>query len=281
MRTKPQTSDKPEHTLPYDIEEEPLVLSKKLMDLLFHQETSDVPLLYIFYYYTAKWQGTNAPKCTTGFAAKGLHWSQARVRTAKKILLSLKLIRDKVQRDPKSRSVIGHYIHLRLSPFTTKTHPHDFPQGGITHSVGFVETSTIREIDKYSKRDKENTIPPALLRFSKNFHKEQQTNWPNYIKDVSDTTIQKGAKVIHALMRIDEYDFKEQIQPALQWGSHDDFWSRQLLSLGQLRKKSKNGLMKFANLLISYDKAQGKKPQSSSAQRHKPGIDISNQGGHQ
>src|SRR4030066_1020591 len=71
----------------YDVQKEPLIFSKNLMDILLKTPyPGDTISLFCFYYYTAKWQHTNQIKATTAYTAKGLHWSEQRVRKEKKKL---------------------------------------------------------------------------------------------------------------------------------------------------------------------------------------------------
>lgn len=79
----------------YDINEEPIVISKSILDLFLEQENSgDLIALYTFYYYTAKWQKTNQVKATVEYVANGLKWSSAKVRLARSVLKDLQLIED-------------------------------------------------------------------------------------------------------------------------------------------------------------------------------------------
>jgi len=95
-------------SLPYHIQDEPLVLSKNLLDLLLKQENpADLISLYVFYYYTAKWQHTHKIRATTAFTATGLHWTEVRVRKIKSQLISLKLVRDVVQKSEDGK-ILGH-----------------------------------------------------------------------------------------------------------------------------------------------------------------------------
>ena len=72
------------------IEDNIIILSKQTLDLFLEQDKpSDLIALYCFYYYTAKWQRTNQPKCTTGFTANGLKWTRDRVIKIKKQLIEL------------------------------------------------------------------------------------------------------------------------------------------------------------------------------------------------
>lgn len=77
----------------YDIENEPIVLSKALIDLFLKQKNPTHLIgLYTFYYYTAKWQKTNQIKATNSYTAKALNWSERTVKTYRAILIDLKLI---------------------------------------------------------------------------------------------------------------------------------------------------------------------------------------------
>lgn len=97
----------------YEQNQEPIILSKPLLDICLQQKNpSDVIALYTFYYYTAKWQETNQPKVTTLYAAKGLKWGHNRIRKIKKILIELGLIGDVQIRDQKNNKIIGHFIKV-------------------------------------------------------------------------------------------------------------------------------------------------------------------------
>ena len=98
----------------YAVNEEPIVLSKPLMDKLLSQpRPADLIALYCFYYYTAKWQETNQPKATISYTANGLHWGEDRVRKIKKELISLGLIEGITTRGEGNR-VTGHFIKVNF-----------------------------------------------------------------------------------------------------------------------------------------------------------------------
>ena len=97
----------------YDKQVEPLVISKSLIDLfLKNEEVSDMIALYTFYYYTAKWQHTDTAKATTEYTARGLHWSETRVKKIKKILMSMGLIEDYIHKE--NGRVKAYYIYVRF-----------------------------------------------------------------------------------------------------------------------------------------------------------------------
>lgn len=119
----------------YDIQQEPIVMSKGLIDLLLKEEkASDLIGLYTFYYYTAKWQHTNQPRATTAYTAKGLHWTEERVQKRKKTLLELNLIED-VQAKNEKGQITGHYVRVKFIWGKTatepiKNHPPENTEGG-------------------------------------------------------------------------------------------------------------------------------------------------------
>jgi len=133
-RTNPTTSK-----IHYDTDLEPIILSKPLLDQLLQQEygsPADLIALYAFYYYTAKWQRTNQPKATTGYAAKGLQWGEDRVRRTKKILKHLGLITDITTKRKSDGQVTGHYIKINFiwtrekSNQVMQSHPIEIKEGG-------------------------------------------------------------------------------------------------------------------------------------------------------
>jgi len=95
------------------IENSLIILTKQTLDIFLRQENpSELIALYTFYYYTAKWQQTNRPKCTTGYVAKALHWGIKKTQKIKKQLLEFGLIEDAKAVDPLTKRVLGHYIKI-------------------------------------------------------------------------------------------------------------------------------------------------------------------------
>lgn len=133
-----------------------IILTKQTLDKFLNEDNpSELIALYSFYYYTAKWQQTNQPKCTTAYVAKGLHWSENKVRSVKKQLLEFGLIEDIQQRD-ESQKIIGHYIKMNYifkketekSNFETKNnnsknHPIENPQGGNNNTMEIKGSNTL------------------------------------------------------------------------------------------------------------------------------------------
>jgi hypothetical protein len=98
----------------YDKQCEPIVTSKALFDVFYDTPNSgDLIALYMHYYYVAKWQETNIAYSTTNYTAKGLYWSEHKVRQTKKVLISLGLIEDITTKD-KTGKINGHFIYVRF-----------------------------------------------------------------------------------------------------------------------------------------------------------------------
>ena len=171
MRTKsnyqiPETST----DVIYDLHQEPIVLSKHLIDILLAQENpADCIGLYTFYYYTAKWQKTNQPKATTDYTAKGLQWSPSRVRKTKNILRELKLIEDITSK--KNNVITGHYIKVNFIWSRYNSHPNDFTQCGNSQSVDFLtvwETIEGNTLSKNNLNALSKSIENALSKNKRN-----------------------------------------------------------------------------------------------------------------
>lgn len=138
------------------IENELIIITKQTFDAFLRSDfPADLIALYNFYYYTAKWQETNQPKCTTGYTAEGLKWSEAKVRRAKKELMRLGLVEDVQQKV--NGKVTGCFIKLNYiikqeiihhtNDFSQggneSNHPYDFPQGGAVHRVENLQTNAL------------------------------------------------------------------------------------------------------------------------------------------
>lgn len=172
MRTKQYQIPETSPDIVYDSNQEPIVLSKHLIDVLLAQENpADCIGLYTFYYYTAKWQKTNQPKATTEYTAKGLQWSPSRVRKTKNILRDLKLIEDITTK--KNNVITGHYIKVNFIWSRYNSHTNDFSQCGNPQSVDFL---TVWETIEGNTLSKNNLN--ALSKSIENALKKNKGNTP-------------------------------------------------------------------------------------------------------
>ena len=109
---------------------------------------------------------------------------------------------------------------------------------------------------------KEN-IRPSFYRFSHQVQKVQIQNHPSQFRQHSPKQLEKqvasGAETLDKLVRLDHWDFEKEIKPAIKWGVAHEFWSRNILSLAQLRNKKNNSNTKFTNLFNQWQDSQKKK----------------------
>lgn len=138
------------------IEDSLAIMTKSTMDAFLATDCfSELIGLYSFYYYTAKWQKTNQPKCTTDHVAKGIGWNIAKVRKYKQKLMDLGLIEDVVAKDDKGK-VTGHYIKLKyvvssqkINEISAKNPPHQKSTGWVSPRVAKSGDKCLK--NKYNK----------------------------------------------------------------------------------------------------------------------------------
>jgi hypothetical protein len=145
----------------YNVEDEPIVLSKCLLDILLKQPNcSDLIALYTFYYYTAKWQKTNQPKSTADYTAQGMGWSIKRVKRCKKRLIEIGLIESIVSKNMEGK-VSGHFVKINFVWQVAENQRGLFPLGGeSTHKCLRTNNKSITTTKKINSARK--IIPPPL-----------------------------------------------------------------------------------------------------------------------
>jgi hypothetical protein len=186
----------------YDIKNEPMVLfPSTLAKFKEYKNFVDVLSLYMFYYYTAKYQQTNTVKCTTKFASKGINISEKRVRAAKTILLELDLIEDVVKRNDYGH--VYYYVFVKFSSSSSIPNKKDWdsPKSDVTtladfHSVENGQTNALsykkqnsisNNKEKNIKKDSENYLVAMgefenVLISNENFKKLCNKYKPNNVK---------------------------------------------------------------------------------------------------
>jgi len=100
------------------------------------------------------------------------------------------------------------------------------------------------------------------VQFVRKFLLLQKKNYPNLIKEEIDPASKRvlsSLKTLSDLIRINKFDFSSEVKPLLEQVPNDPFWSKNLLSLGSLRDKKKNGEIKFVNILTTLNASSGSK----------------------
>ena len=86
-----------------DIADDLLVINKTTIERLFQEENTDVLVLYLFYYKTAKWQKHNPIKANDEYSRRCLHWGLDKLKKVKKRLKDIELISIEKRTNEKNR----------------------------------------------------------------------------------------------------------------------------------------------------------------------------------
>lgn len=108
--------------------------------------------------------------------------------------------------------------------------------------------------DKNEKTDNNEKIySDEIKNFINDYQNYVLNAFPKTAPKITDSLIENCCDTIDKLIRLDNFTFQE-IYDSIKWASNDDFWSDQILSLAQLRRKAPNGNTKFVNLYTAYKK---------------------------
>lgn len=94
-----------------DIADDLLVINKTTIERLFQEENTDVLVLYLFYYKTAKWQKHNPIKANDEYSRRCLHWGLDKLKKVKKRLKEIELISIEKRTNEKSQ-IVGWYVRV-------------------------------------------------------------------------------------------------------------------------------------------------------------------------
>lgn len=174
----------------YDKQDEPIVLSKGLIDVLLAQSNpADLIALYCFYYYTAKWQQTNQPKATDNYCQKGLGWGYTKFIKAKKKLTELKLITSIQQRE-KGR-IKGWFIRIHFIWKNKNTELLDqgntSPSNSSINALSTIKRNTIREKNKKYLPLAKHLLKTILSKKNIHYTLSHIETWANDIRLLCET----------------------------------------------------------------------------------------------
>jgi hypothetical protein len=102
----------------------------------------------------------------------------------------------------------------------------------------------IKNIDKY--------IGSPFWDLSQAYVDDSKKRLPSFTASLDEHAVLKGAIALDRLTRIEGYDL-EDIKVTLRWARKNGFWSRNLLSLGSLRKKGDDGMSKYDKIRASME----------------------------
>lgn len=160
--------------------DELLIFPKTTYEIILKQENgAELWSLYSFYYYTAKWQKTDCTKATTSYTAKGLGWTEDKVRKHKKQLISLGLIEDMQKRSGDNTKIAGHYIKIKYVMWTN-LHSEN-PRGLEIKTVDERETNALNTINRNALNTGKEMLTPVFPK-KKEYTPEFLTFWELYPK---------------------------------------------------------------------------------------------------
>lgn len=136
------------------------------------------------------------------------------------------------------------------------------------------EEKTETETETEEERDARETrgtppaspAPPALpdekfLAFARRFQNEVSLTHGNTAPRVTEQLVVSGAEELDRAERLDGFDWQE-MQHALMWAVHDDFWGQNLKSLARMRSKTRTGVTKLQSVVGEFRKRHGAQSQS-------------------
>jgi len=220
----------------YNIDQEPIVLSKPLIDLILKQKNpADLIALYTFYYYTANWQKTNKIGATVSYVAKGLKWGMDKTRDRRKQLKAIGLIEDKTQAKKGERGFGKSYVGVKFIWTQEKANNvlGDLCAPRNTHHVKS-DTNALRDSNRNALRDSKQmqgknlgltnqgnklNLPKhlAIELFPKKFQRDErfQEHWVEWVKYRK--TEKKNS--------IGIMSFKKLLNKIKKWGVEDSIYS--------------------------------------------------------
>jgi hypothetical protein len=207
-----------------DIAQRDIILTKASIDIL-KDERNFLELigLYVFYYYTAVWQKTNQPRCTTSYTAMGTGLSETKIRNLKKTLMELGFIKNVVTKNPQGQ-ITGHYIKVKFY----RHHPNGFPGGGSHHPWRKREGNAYRDNKENAYKDNTVTAVKTCDGESSLVHKKRSKTFDEKCSLMLEQKVRRERKVFRKInqsqwsssfrnFRTRNGIKKERIKQVLQW----------------------------------------------------------------
>ncbi len=114
-------------------------------------------------------------------------------------------------------------------------------------------------------------IKPEHEQLASDYLRKHMEIYPNLTKSIEKSKISSGAAAVERLVRTHGYEI-DFIREVVFWAVQDDFWGRNLCSLGSLVSISKNKEIKFKNIVSAWE---SKKRRSAPKQaQYKQGKDY-------
>ena len=249
----------------YVVEEEPIVLSKALLDTLLkdNYEPQNLISLYVFYYYTAKWQKTNQPYCTISYIGKTFNWNDKKVRRVKNKLKKLGLVED-VERRGNGNKIIGHYVKINFiwkQSTLEKNAGVQKMQGCKNYQGNALSSVSTNALNSNNGKNEKSPDFSAFIHelYAKIIEKFEEEEIP-----ATQPQKRKWLETLEKLQRLDGRS-EEEILNVISWLKNNDFWAGNFHSILKLRRKDKDGTQFFKRFITEMKK------EKSSAKKEKNG----------
>ncbi len=115
----------------------------------------------------------------------------------------------------------------------------------------------------YYKNVNNNNILSQVEKFADLTQKNIKQRKNKLAPDVTKALIDKCVKTVDKLIRLDGFDF-QYVCDVINWAIEDSFWSANMLSIAEVRRKKNGDLTKFQKIANAYESDRGKHGKSKN-----------------
>jgi len=120
--------------------------------------------------------------------------------------------------------------------------------------------------EEKEKKEEKKEYSPEICDFVRAFQATISERFEKQAPKKTEALIKNGCEAVDKLIHVDGFEMLE-VRRVVRWAIEDSFWSKNSLSLAQIRKMSdSNGLTKFQNIRASFIVAKGKTQGKGQAQ---------------
>lgn len=190
---------------------------------------------------------------TNAYFAEFFGLSKKRVSVVINELIRKKYITSRVEYKEGTKEISKRVLKVSGIPLSPKSGSDLSPESGVPIPENGEDNNTINN----TKKNNTKGISPEIVEFVKTFQEYVSETHGVKAPKVTDSLLRNGQDVVDKLIRLDGFTL-EQVRNSLRWAVKDDFWSKNVLSLASLRKKSRNNdLTKMQNIYASWERNAG------------------------
>lgn len=219
-----------------DLSNDLLVINKITIERLFSLKDDNALVLYLFYYKTAKWQGTNQVFATDSYIRKCLNWGSNKVTNAKNTLKNAGLIEIIQKRE--NNKISGWYIKVKYLENSKNTRKQELQNATSCNQ----ETNALKEYIKCLENKIEilnkEIDNNKLLSTKKNFNPPTIEEIENYCKEKKyDINVQ------------DFYDYYNENNWIDSKGNKVKSWKQRVVTWNSRNRNNNNTKKSFSEML--------------------------------